>query len=358
MMISTAPNNRCGYRALLSLLVGLVALGSLAGCTDQEKKAEEALQKAVNECRSDRPDGAFVEVDVHDDTQEVLQKACEKDFEGFEMTSDVSAEATTGPVTWGGRIDKSSGIWTLYSANFESLDRARNLVEEDDLSENDYERADELFAKAQEQVPESAWIRVHRLDNLLELREKTRDNGEGRPYHIGDRASDYLEETLEWTDENDDPDTAARTQQLVVDYTLDYLDMARDVRDSESSTDEWLEEAAEKAEEDGDDEEAEEYREQIELTDKRRKIKEDLYEKLTDRATAYACEKIDDISLEEVESEEIQGDVTEARNRVECTDVDALAELEEEELEEVEKLEELDEEKEESDVAQKEDEDK
>ncbi|MFW5968875.1 MAG: hypothetical protein ACOCV2_15230, partial [Persicimonas sp.] len=261
-------------RAVFALLVALFTLGALSGCTDQEEKAREALKQAAQECRNDDSDGPFVSVDVGDDEEEeVLQRGCKEEFDGFEMTSDLSAKAETGPITWEARIEKETGTWKVYAADWPSLQRARRALDDDDLGKEEREYAELHFTKAQEETPESAWIRLNRLKNLLELRAETRDNRKGRPYDIGEKARTQLEETIEWAEENDDADTKAEALYLAVDYAEKYRDRATELRDSAdrdtSSLDERLEAAADEAEEEGKTEKAEEYREEIEKTTER-----------------------------------------------------------------------------------------
>lgn len=323
-------------RAVFALLVTLFAFGALSGCTNQEEKARKALEQAAQECRNANTDDAFVGVDVGDEEDEqILQRGCKEELEGFEMTSDVSAKAETGPITWEARIDKETGSWRIYAADWSSLDSARRALEDDDLGEEEREYAELHFAKAQEQMPESAWIRLNRLENLLDLRAETRQKRKGKPYDIGEDATKHLEETVEWAEENDDPDTAAQAYYLAVDYIEQFRDFARDMRESADSEPSYerLEIAAEEAEEEGNDEEAEEYLAEIEKSEERRKENKSIYGDFAKKAEAAMCEWIEKISLEDVEGEQVQNDVTEIRNAVECDGVKPLAELEQEDEE-------------------------
>lgn len=299
--------------------LGMLATMAVAGCTSDEEKAMNTITKAVEECRSAEVDGTFYEVEMFEGkVDEILAVACDEEISDFEMTSKLSAHAYTGPVRWGVRIAKESGVWTLYNAEWSSLQRARNAVSESDPSEESLGYAESHFKQAQKEAPGSAWIRLNRLENLLDLRTKTRKKDTPNPVSVGEDAQKHYEETLAWADERDDLDTKVEAQYLVAQHIRDYKRRIDMILSSDGSSDEWLIKAAEEAEKEGDDDKAEEYRQ--ELADQRAERQEnhEIFTERREKTMDLLCEQLSELQPAGVSDTALQKQVVSFKESVDC----------------------------------------
>ncbi|MFP4600108.1 MAG: hypothetical protein ACLFVJ_17755 [Persicimonas sp.] len=316
-------------RRLTLLLAAVVALAATAGCSNPEEKALENITKKVEECRQSEPEGMFYTFELRgsDDTERVFKPACDMEIEKFELSSDVSAQAYTGPVRWGTRISKETDVWTLFVAEWPALERALNAIEGDEVDVDSRRYAESHFAQAQEQMPDNAWIRLRRLENLLDLRTDTRKKDDKNPPHIGDKAEKQLEETVAWAEDNDNPDAKAQAQYLAVDHVRTYVDKIDRILSADGSSDEWLIKAAEAAEKEGDKEGAEEYRDELEETRKKRDETQELFTERREQTVAQLCEQLDELSLDGVSDDAIKTQIETAKGSVDCSDsADKVAE--------------------------------
>ncbi len=316
-------------RRLTLLLAAVVALATLAGCSDPKEKALKNITKKVEECRQAEPEGMFYTFELrgNDDTERVFKAACDMEIEKFEMSSDVSAHAYTGPVRWGTRISKKTDVWTLFVAEWPSLERALNAIEGSEIDVDSRRYAESHFSQAQEQMPDNAWIRLRRLENLLDLRTETRKKDDKNPPHIGDNAEKQLDETVAWAEENDNPDAKARAQYLAVDHVRTYIDKIDRILSADGSSDEWLIKAAEASEKEGDKEGAQEYRDELEETRKKRAETQELFTERREQTVAYLCERLEELSLDGVTDDTIKTQVDTAKGAVDCSETaDKVAE--------------------------------
>jgi hypothetical protein len=309
-----------GLRSLsLFLAMGLLVSAFGVGCTSEEEKAQQAIKKAVEECRQAEPDGIFYEVPLFDgEEDEIMHAPCSEELEKFEMTSEVSAHGFTGPVRWAVRVDKATGLWTLFSAEWSNLARARNAIEGSDPSEENLGYAAEHFAKAQKQMPESAWIRLQRLGVLLDLRAETRSNSDPKPISIGAEAQKLYDATIAWAKDNQDLDTEVEAQYLVAKHRKDYLNRIDMVLSADGSSDEWLIKSAEQAEKDGEPEKAAEYRKELEETRKKRVETHEIFSERRERAQAQLCQHLSKLSPAGLDDGDLQQQVVAFKSSVNC----------------------------------------
>lgn len=305
----------------LSLLVaiGLIASALGTGCASPEEKAKKVIDKAVETCRNAEPEGRFYKVELFDGKHdEILHVACKDELEKFEMTSEVSAHAYTGPVRWGVRVDKESGLWTLMTAEWSNLQRARNAIKESDPSEESLAYAAKHFAKAQDEAPSSAWIRLRRLEALLELRMKTRKKDTPNPLSFGEEADKHLQETVAWAKENDDLETQVEAQYLAVNHLSDYLDRVDMVLSSTGSSDEWLIKSAELAEKEGDHKKAKEIRADLEKQRQKRAEEKELFTKRRQKLQTLLCEEASKLQPAGISDSDLQQQVVALKSSLDC----------------------------------------
>lgn len=305
--------------ASLLLAAGLTMSAFGTGCTSDKEKAMAAITKAVETCRKAEPEGRFYEVELFDDkADEILHVACAEELDKFEMTSEVSAHAFTGPVRWGVRVDKETGLWTLYGAEWSNLQRARSALKDGDPSEESLAYAAEHFGKAQEEIPSSAWLRMRRLEALLDLRMKTRKKDTPNPVSIGEEAKKAYDETMAWAKENDDLDTQVEAQYLVVDHLNRYLGRVDMVLSADGSSDEWLMKAAEQAEKDGDAKKAEEYRKELEEVQLKREETHQIFTERRKNLMNVLCEEAAKLQPAGIENTDLQQQVVALKGSLDC----------------------------------------
>jgi hypothetical protein len=316
---ATNLSSRKLRRLPLFLVVCLLMPALGVGCTSEKEKAQNAITKSVEACRNAEPDGIFYEVPLFDgDKDEILHAACTEEVSEFEMTSDVSAHGYTGPVRWGVRVDKETGLWTLFRAEWSDLARARNAIKDSDPSEESLSYAAEHFAKAQEQMPEVGWIRLQLLDVLLDLRAKTRNSDADDAISLGDEAQKAYEETIAWAKENDDLDAEVEAQYMAAKHRKAYLNRIDMVLSADGSSDEWLIKSAEQADKEGEPEKAKEYRQELEDVRAKREETKELFTERREQAQAKLCEQLSKLSPAGVDDSDLQQRVLAFKSSVNC----------------------------------------
>ena len=181
------------------------------------------------------------------------------------MDEEYSATTTLGPYTWEAGIDERTDVWTMKGISWETFDQARQRLETEDPGENRLQHTVNLLAKAQKEFPGSGWIRLRRLEKMVELNDK-KTGGEKKPVDIGDEAIEYLEETIAWADKNDQPDIRAEAQVYVANYTKDYIDLMGKAKQNLGNQDDYFKKSIEVAEKAGDEEEADKYRKELDIS--------------------------------------------------------------------------------------------
>ncbi len=301
----------------LPLLV-LVTVG-LLGCTSEKEKARKALEEAVEKCREADVDGPFYELEVvGGETEEVLAATCDEEITDFEMLDQFEARAMTGPTEWRVAKDSETTVWVPMSAEWRDLKDAMSSIKEEDSSKSSLEYAENLLAKAQETVPESSFIRLRRMQNLLDLRKELRREAKEQPWTLGDAAQSHFEETIEWAKENDRLDVAVEARLMVVQNIEKYLDYLDQAIGSLGSQDEWLEKSIEASEKQGDKEAAEATREELEKMREDRPRKREKLETRKAKTKAFLCEHIAKLSPSGVSDGQLKKRVISTKETIDC----------------------------------------
>ncbi len=242
------------------MLAAIVALGFVAGCTPDEEKVQRVIERGLQECKE--AEGPFAEVTVVGDKDEVLKAACEKEIKDLKMIDEYHASAKVGPYDWTIGVDSETGVWTLTQVDWETLGEARRSIRGEDPPKDARVRAEKAFAKAQQEMPESEWIRKARIENLLELRTVQRGKSDD-PVSLGD-AGPVLQESINWAEQNDNAAFAAELRMMLVDYYQDYASKLQMAFDNIGSSDEHLEALINQARKDGNQEDLEKYTKTLE----------------------------------------------------------------------------------------------
>lgn len=310
-----------GHRTALGFAMLALTIAAASGCSDKKKKAAKVINEAVEECRAS--DETFHEVKLLKgaETQEVLTATCEEELGEVKMVDEFSAETELGPYLWRAGLDQETGIWTMQSVDWETLSQARKRLGREGLDENVLKHAEKQLAKAQQQYPESSWIRLERLDIRLRLRTRNRDL-EQSGLELGDEVTEHLEETLQWARDSKNREAELKAQLRIVDYYLDFLDQVASAREAMGSQDVQLKRSAELAEEEGNTEAAEEYRTQLEKLKEERPEKKERFDELTAETESLLCERIPKLSPEGIEDSALNAKIEETKNRVDCEQAD------------------------------------
>lgn len=276
----------------------LVGIGVIAGCTPNEEKVQKVIDRALEECKAS--EGPFSEVTVVEGKDEVLTETCAMPVTDLKLIDEYHASAMIGPYTYTVGIDNETGVWVLTQVDWEALADARRALKGEDPPKDARERAEPAFAKAQEELPSSAWIREQRFANILELRKMERNKDADR-VKLGEPAQKLLDETTAWALENGKPELAFKLRMMVVEHQKRFAGSLENSFGNLGGSDEHLEATIRQAEKDGDKEQAEKYRATLEKERAERpaKIKRMQDEIVAARKAACAqLEKIDPMTLE------------------------------------------------------------
>lgn len=279
------------------IVLAMLALGFVVGCTPDEEKVQRVIERGLQECKE--AEGPFAEVTVVGDKDEVLQAACDKEIQDLKMIDEYHASAKVGPYDWTIGIDSETGVWTLTQVDWETLGEARRSIRGEDPPKDARNRAEKAFAKAQEQMPESTWIRKARIENLLELRKVQRGKSED-PVALAD-AGNVLQKSINWAEQNDNPAFAAELRMMVIDYYQDYASKLQMAFDNIGSSDEHLEALINQARKDGNQEDLDKYTKTLEEARAGRDAEFEKMENLIAGANKQACAylaKLSPVALE------------------------------------------------------------
>lgn len=309
------------------LLVGLLIAPAAAGCTSAKDKATKVITEAVQDCRDAPADSPLYTVKVagaQDD--EILKLACDEPIENVEMEDNLIATAYTGPVQWEAHLNNESKVWVLTGASWSDLNRARRALEESDPSEEQLNYAVEHLERAQSALPQSPWLRLRRLEALLDLRTKERGPKTEDAETIGTKASAQYDETIAWAEENDSLDTSVEAQYLVAQHLRRYLERIAMILSSDGSSDEWLEKAAEDADKEGDSDKAEQYRQELKEAQEEREETREIFGERQVKVSDSLCEQLGKLSPAGLDDSDLQSRVVAIKEAVDCMDRAAPAE--------------------------------
>ncbi|MFB6375081.1 MAG: hypothetical protein ABEN55_18620, partial [Bradymonadaceae bacterium] len=302
--------------ALAILLIGGISL--LAGCKAPKKKATEVIKDGLRKCR--KADGDFHQLKLMagSDSTEVLAKTCEEKMGEVQVEDGISATVEVGPYTWRAGTDKTNGMWVLKGASWDTLDKARNRLSRQDPGENSLKRAAELLANAQETFPASGWIRLKRLEALLQLREKTRELKSKSGYKLGEKVETHLQETLEWAKSNGHSQTAARARLQVIEFLDSFARQMQDAKGALGSRDEALKKSIKVAKEKGNDKEAEKYKKELEEAKEKRPEQRKRYDTLTKKARTEMCAHLSHLQIGGIQDSNLKDRVVSTKDSTDC----------------------------------------
>lgn len=304
-------------KLILSLAVA-VATTSLIGCKNDQERINLVVTRAIDDCKTGTE--TFYELTLFDKSKRsVLRQVCDEPMGEIEMLSEWSAKVQTGPVTWIAGHDKATSAWVVTDVQWEDLDRARRLRLDTDATPDVYELAETSLAAAQKAYPDNGWIRMERLRNLLDLRNKTRAAGEEEPWSIGPAARAHLEELVAWAGENNQADLAAEARLLAYDQLRVYRNRQLSALDAIGSQDAWTEKAIEMAIKEGRADEARERRAELEESQANAEKEREIVNARIEATSRAICDELGKLSASGVSDADLRARVTSTIESTRCT---------------------------------------
>lgn len=302
-------------------LMGLVAMIG-AGCMSREDRIKEVIVYEIERCKE--ATGDLYTVKSHDGTEhQVLSELCHLEPSDVEMRTEFSGSLTTGPLEWIGGDDPETRAMVLTGVGWTEFDRAMRYRNQSTMRDDDYKSAEANLAAAQEVYPESAWVRLERLKNLLEWRAAQGREVED-PASIGEDARAHFDELVSWASEAGEPEAGARARLMVVGYLNDYRDRQQRGIANLGSGDRRVEAAIAAAEEEGDREAAAAYKQELEERIERRPQAQKEMEERIFSAEVELCELRSGLSVTGIEDEGLRVQINGALRGVDCEKVMAV----------------------------------
>lgn len=306
---------------MMSSTALVAALAVATGCSSMEDRIENVVEHERDECK--QADDQFYEVTTQDgSTYEVLAELCHLEPSDAEMHTDWRGTVETGPLMWTAEENQDDSTVYLTRAAWPALDRARSAAGSDDPET--LEEAEEHFAEAQSEYGDSSWVRLNRLENLLDLRDHERpdDPDELEGSLLGEDVEQLYREVVEWAESEDKPETADRARLAVVDHLSGYIGEQQSSIDSLGGQDSHYESIIEHERDEGNIEEAEKYEEKLEERRERRpEIKEQLQTRIR-MGRLEGCDVLDELDAADVDDDRL-GDRIEARaDDFDCDNID------------------------------------
>lgn len=288
------------------------------GCMSQEDRVRQVVERGVERCRS--AEGDFFDVTLFDGTKKtVLREACLEELAKPELRTEWTATVNTGPILWLAAIDKGTSAWVLTDAQWEDLDRARRLRSDRDAPADVLARAENYLKGAQEAFPSSHWIRLERMQNILELRAKSRAADDPEPETIGAAAQSYYEELLAYAREQGHGELAAGARVMVIEHLQTYRRRQQAGLDSIGSQDEWLEKSIQEAIKEGERQKAREIQQDLDARRARAVTDRVVLAERIAKVQANLCEEATALTATGVSNEELRARVVELRGSIACS---------------------------------------
>ena len=291
-------------------------IGSSLGCSSLEDRIENVVHHELEECKA--TDDLFHTVRTRTGGSfEILAELCHLEPSEVEMTNEWRGTIRTGPLIWMAEEDQEERAVMLRRVAWDTLDRALSHAGRENPSTEDFEEAERLFAQAQEQYGDSAWVRLERLDNLLRWRgdEMSTDDEESL---VGEAAESYLEELIQWAQAAEDAETIAAARLAVVDHVEGYVSAQQRSIDTLGARDDRIAAAADHAEEEGDMEAAQEYRRELEERQEARpEVRAQLEERI-ELARREACGYVDAMHVDGVTDDALRQRTSSTMRNFDC----------------------------------------
>lgn len=309
-----------GSWAIRASVMGLMVMMA-SGCMSREDRIKAVIVYEVERCRE--ATGDLYTVKSHDGTEhQVLAELCHLEPSEVVMKTEFSGSLTTGPLEWIGGDDPESRAMVLTGVGWTEFDRAMRYRNQGTMRDDDYRSAETNLAAAQQIYPESAWVRLERLKNLLEWRREQGTEVED-PASIGAEAREVFDELVGWAGESGRSEAGARARLMAVRHLNEYRDRQQRGIANLGSGDRRVEAAIAAAEEEGDKEAAKAYKQELEERRERRPQAQKEMEERIFLAEVEICELRDGLSVTGVEDDGLRMQINGALRALDCDKVKA-----------------------------------
>jgi hypothetical protein len=286
------------------------------GCTPPLEKVNKVMSASVEQCKKSPGPFAEVTLGMSGEKATVLRAACDLPITDVALVDEIHAVGKTGPYSWRIKLEDGSEVWKLMGVDWEELERAKSVREAKEPTTESLVQTETSLAAAQVAVPESKWIQLERLDNLLTLRARQR-KAEEEP-GIGDAAKAVLDETVAWGKEKDKQDVVADAQLRVIRSLKRYRGQQADAIDGLGQQDDWLIKAIDLAKKDKIKEDVDKYTKELEERVAKRPAEEARLKERVAALDKLLCEQIAQLNMGAIKDEELRKSAQAAQSSTKC----------------------------------------
>ncbi|MEC9442076.1 MAG: hypothetical protein VYE40_13315 [Myxococcota bacterium] len=301
---------------LSTALLAALALTFIGGCTPPDELIKKMLGGHLEKCKS--AEGDFAEIKLFDgNTEKILKSTCEEPVTELVIEDKIKASAKIGPYKWLIGQNPDSGVWVVSGIEWREMTDAQRILSEDDPDANTLEAGAKHFEDVEKALPNSPWVKLSRLELLLQLRKKTRNKKDQKEESditgLGERAQTQYNAIQEWAKANSNADLATKSRVMIIDYYRNYNNFIDNALETQGSGDEHLQNAIKMAEKEKNEADAEKYRKELERVTAERVVET---ERLTKRQKALKkamCEEIAMLSADGIKDDALKSSAIAAK---------------------------------------------
>jgi hypothetical protein len=149
------------------------------------------------------------------------------------------ADVPAPPYLFKLRKNMSDSRWFINQIKWPELDEARHILTWDTLSKADYDKALELFTKAEKQAPHLEEIPLAKLEILLKRRRNANKDKDPDPAGLGPVLKAYYAEVVKRASDQDNPDLNAKVRLTIIRYFDDYRVAAEEASVPSATAADW-----------------------------------------------------------------------------------------------------------------------
>ena len=286
------------------------------GCTPTEEHIAKVFDKAIEECKSSDKQFAEVEI-VTGDKREVMRSVCDGTRGEVALVDEFNGEAKLGPYTLRSGLDEDTRVWVLTDFSYAPLDKSLLLLEEEDPGADTYDRLVAQLEKAQKDLPDNEWIRMTRLQALLDKRRKTRKTSDD--VTIGREAQAFFDEVVKWAGEQGKPGLEQVARAKVVQHLVDYDGKMQVALDSlDGSDDDRLLKAIEVAQKEKDEKAAKDYQAELEQRKVQRVSDTKMLTERREQLKKVVCGELSKLSTAGVSDQAVSKQIAALKSSTQC----------------------------------------
>ena len=159
-------------------------------------------------------------------------------------------------------------------------------------------------------LPDSPWVKISRLELLLNLRKKTRNKKDKKEESditgLGARAQAQYDAIQEWAKKNNNADLATQSRVMIIDYYRNYNSFIDGALETQGSGDEHLQNAIKMAEKEKNEADAEKYRKELERVTAERVLETERLTKRQKELKKAMCAEIAMLSADGIKDDTLK----------------------------------------------------